>query len=372
MYKRESVSVALGAVDSIEKFIVKHWANYFQNVERRLSNRIWRKAQESLFSIKDQNLEDDIKFQYLALQKQSLEEAKIWDSNLRETNGLWMALPPVDLAYLFTQWTKSSVILEFANELADKLRYTEVDDSIDLSEYLRHLPFATFFVSTGRIAFRLSNRKRELKKSSGFFVSKAWMPRLDNPSRVEEHLLIVMVSGGKSFQTVPIVFPLYFKTVKELISFTSETYFKAENNLNKSIRIHAEEDVRTILPFLLYIASAKSDFENYEEENPLKSTLKEQKRAKEDMGRKDFTSDNEEPSIFRVGSAINFSSKSKENKKSEATNRTVSPHIRRAHFHTYITGSRSDNSQKRILKWVEQTPVNITADTKTVMIRKVQ
>lgn len=72
---------------------------------------------------------------------------------------------------------------------------------------------------------------------------------------------------------------------------------------------------------------------------------------------------------FRLGAAIRRaqSVEKPENQEIGATERqSVRPHIRRAHWHGYWTGSRKENRQKFVLKWLPPIPVKVEADAETI------
>lgn len=67
---------------------------------------------------------------------------------------------------------------------------------------------------------------------------------------------------------------------------------------------------------------------------------------------------------YRLGAAIRRaeSVEKSENQGSRAERQSVRPHIRRAHWHGFWTGSRKENKQKFVLKWLPPIPVKVEAD----------
>lgn len=260
------------------------------------------------------------------------------------------------------------MVLEFNSSLVEELQRSDIDPDVDLSEHLEHLPFSCFFISAEHLGFRLSNADGKLKHAVGFFLDYAWMPRSDQPHRVEKHFIITII--GSNGYTIPVVIPLRFSTIKDLSAYVVETYLQANGGKSKMIKVFVDEDLHTILSLLLYIASKEPDI-----------VEKEIARRKDtnDLDRSStFNNDQEpldEPRTFLVGGKIGPSIEAHRHaNKNAGSGRAITPHIRRAHFHTYLTGSRKDRTQKRILKWVAQTSVNMEkeGDASTVMVRKVE
>lgn len=83
----------------------------------------------------------------------------------------------------------------------------------------------------------------------------------------------------------------------------------------------------------------------------------------------------------RVGAAIKQAATMSDHSDGETTGRTVRPHIRRAHWHTYFTGKRkredgSDipaSQRRRELKWIPPLPIAVTSlDELPAVIRTVK
>ena len=365
---RNSVETARASVSNIESYISKKWPGFFDEIATTLSKPLWRMGKNDMFAICDQDIDDINKVQFLAIQERAIQRILLSSKTLQRPGGAWDCIPPIDLANLCCDWKRSPVVLEFNSSLVEELQRSDIDPDVDLSEHLEHLPFSCFFISAEHLGFRLSNADGKLKHAVGFFLDYAWMPRSDQPHRVEKHFIITII--GSNGYTIPVVIPLRFSTIKDLSAYVVETYLQANGGKSKMIKVFVDEDLHTILSLLLYIASKEPDI-----------VEKEIARRKDtnDLDRSStFNNDQEpldEPRTFLVGGKIGPSIEAHRHaNKNAGSGRAITPHIRRAHFHTYLTCSRKDRTQKRILKWVAQTSVNMEkeGDASTVMVRKVE
>lgn len=368
MATRRSVEMALTSISSIESYICKKWPGFFEDVATTLSKPSWRMSKNDMFAISDQDSEDIDKVRFLAIQEHAIRRISLSSKILKRPGGAWECIPPTDLANLCCDWKKSPVVLEFNSSLVEELQRSDIDQDVDLSEHLEHVPFSCFFVFAEHLGFRLSNSDGKLKHAAGFFLDCVWMPRSDQPHRVEKHFVITIV--GSNGNTIPVVIPLRFSTTKDLSAYIAETYIQASGGKSKMIKVFVDEDLRTVLSLLLYIASKEPDIVEKEITQ----------REDADCSRHDPVANSEqdlsgEPRTFLVGEKIGPSIEAyRHANKNTRGGRSVAPHIRRAHFHTYLTGSRKDRTQKRILKWVAQTSVNMEKEdhASTVMVRKVE
>lgn len=75
---------------------------------------------------------------------------------------------------------------------------------------------------------------------------------------------------------------------------------------------------------------------------------------------------------YRIGAALRQARLEHEHKgPSDGTGRSVTPHLRRAHFHSYWVGSRSDPDARHLeLRWLPPIPVNVDrGDARGVVVR---
>ena len=255
---RNSVETALASVSNIESYINKKWPGFFDEIATTLSKPLWRMGKNDMFAICDQDIDDMNKVQFLAIQERAIQRILLSEQNSATPGGAWDCTPPIDLANLCCDWKRSPVVLEFNSSLVEELQRSDIDQDVDLSEHLEHLPFSCFFISAEHLGFRLSNADGKLKHAVGFFLDYAWMPRSDQPHRVEKHFIITII--GSNGYTIPVVIPLRFSTIKDLSAYVVETYLQAKwRQEQDESKCSVDEDLRTILSLLLYIASKEPD-----------------------------------------------------------------------------------------------------------------
>lgn len=222
---RNSVETARASVSNIESYISKKWPGFFDEIATTLSKPLWRMGKNDMFAICDQDIDDINKVQFLAIQERAIQRILLSSKTLQRPGGAWDCIPPIDLANLCCDWKRSPVVLEFNSSLVEELQRSDIDPDVDLSEHLEHLPFSCFFISAEHLGFRLSNADGKLKHAVGFFLDYAWMPRSDQPHRVEKHFIITII--GSNGYTIPVVIPLRFSTIKDLSAYVVETYLQA-------------------------------------------------------------------------------------------------------------------------------------------------
>lgn len=121
-----------------------------------------------------------------------------------------------------------------------------------------------------------------------------------------------------------------------------------------------------IFSMLLYLTSQASDIENSSNKALVP---KKPKAVKLKNSYKVFPPEN--ASIWNVGYRIGSdlrkaqASLSQQNTTS-SQHSSPRPHIRRAHWHGYWVGSKKENNQKFILKWIPPTLINVTEDNPIV------
>lgn len=364
MKPRESTRNALQAIRFIERLADK-WEHLIQDAAALAESPNWRRDRLDLFDIGNQDADDIGKFWLLALEEQCIRTLTANTVLLEKSASAWKKVPPIDLFALYRAWTESPVVLEFDEELACQLESSDIGADVNLSEFLGRLPFSAFFVSADHLGFRLTNASERLTRGLGFFVATVWMPRVDQPHRVEKHLMVVPVDENRKM--APLVIPLRFRTPKELIDDIAETHARANGSEGRMMRQHVEEDVRTILCLLLYLASEERDVIDRVTRLPFGAN-----DARGDE-KDDPTCDRPTPTEPReliVGSMVGPAVTSKH--RDHGAGRVLAPHIRRAHFHTYITGSRSTGETRRVIRWVAQTAVNMNDADDPVMVRVVK
>lgn len=126
------------------------------------------------------------------------------------------------------------------------------------------------------------------------------------------------------------------------------------------------EFFKPLVSLVLYLCTANADIHNYK--NPdLKPSYPKPKKTKK--GSRYFSPD--KPTEYRVGSVIGSAIRRyRSQQRVEIAERgPVQPHIRRAHFHTYLTGK---GRTEILVKWLPPIPVNISDEELVPTVRRVK
>ncbi|MGV7078508.1 AcrVA2 family anti-CRISPR protein [Testudinibacter sp. P80/BLE/0925] len=249
-------------------------------------------------------------------------------------------------------WSYSKLIYRFDDEAALEIMQTEMDSIIPISVFYR-LPAWSIYVETPPIDFENG------QKINGFYAHlDAGNP--DNPGYESDELrLLLDTTGG----LVALPLPLKETTVKGLIDgLISSAKVQAS-------KVHIFDDVspddnwssimltyiKPVLSLLIFICTQNDE-------------VTERKPVKQAYKRNGYVI-NPDPIIndvgVRIGSAIKLSKQQAEAKEREYTSTgrlAPRPHIRRAHWHGFWSGSKKDDKQKFNLKWLPPIPVG-TDDT---------
>ncbi len=367
MLKRRSVIAARNAIQKSKRFIDSNWPNFFGAVDECFETK--RNGGNWIHPAGTSEREtEEGKVLCSILFEQCVKDFSLDYQRNMHPGIAWKKLVPVDLAHLCLAWSRSPVVLEFDKRLTEALQSSTVDRGVDLSEYLRRMPFSCFFVSSEHLRFRCTNPDTKTRKAKGFFVDSSWAPNPLCRDGMEQNLTITIL--GSNDITVPVVIPLSCMNFDELCRLIVSDYIQAMGRKKTSAQRDMEEDMRTILGILLYVASQEPDIEsimNEEDEiTEKRSNCREAKDVNSDMHV-------EVPRVFYVGKKVGPSiAFDNANIQQVSDSRKMTPHIRRAHFHTYVMGSRKEGTQKRVLKWLE--PMRINMDNKVepiIMVRKV-
>lgn len=246
----------------------------------------------------------------------------------------------------FASWRPTQGIYRFDPTLYDALVNTSLEGEIP-SELLHRLPEWSVYVETPGLMAPLA--KGGFQPLIGFWATL-------------EHI------DGEGFDTIQ----LGFRTANGL----GVNHFPLKGTLDESIRVIIEEwrdrhsdgtAQRTvpegyadmahqlftpILSLLLYLCADESEI-GAERERPVRPEPKRTKR-----GLRLFPA--EHPRTWdvgvRMGAALRAAYRAQDSAESLATGRHVRPHVRRAHWHTFLAGRGRE--EKRV-KWLPPIPVNL-------------
>lgn len=249
-------------------------------------------------------------------------------------------------------WRPTQGVYRFDATLLEELWTTPLDGDIP-HEHLQHLPEWGVYVELGA-----AQRERGLH---GFF---AHLEHDANSGRTELRLLIDTESA-----LIPV--PLHLHGTLE----QAAAGFIAESNVNAAkvgapVPAYGIELIRSVAGFvtplvsvLLYLCAGDAETRPTRDPGRVHRDGAPLKRAKDGEpyappGRPEVWETG-----FRLGAAIRAA------RESEATGGTVRGHIRRAHWHTFLSGPRR-GEQRRELRWLPPIPVKLDGDVQPT-VRKV-
>lgn len=192
----------------------------------------------------------------------------------------------------------------------------------------------------------------------GFFTHLNWDTTRKRPQ------LRFLLDTDKGF--IPYFFPLTSTSLDECVAeaFRQDSLQDTEE---KKIFEPALDELVTftrtnlapILSVILYICSVSADITDLrgERDKPAKPKPKKSKK-------KERIPAAEKPTTWLVGNhigpSLRLSGKSAPSSPGEGAHASPRPHVRRAHWHSYWTGSKSDPEQRKIvLKWIPPTIVGV-------------
>ena len=244
-------------------------------------------------------------------------------------------------------WRYTQGIYQFDPDIYNAVIDSKINGALP-STVLVRLPEWCLYVETPDL--QVSDQK-----CYGFFV---WLEHDMNKFHTE---LRILVDGEKEIVSVPLHLGDWdLKTAVE--KYIDESGFQGAK-IGHEISYTADDisaisaDIMPIVSLILYICSDEPDLSNLEKpsENPSQPQPKKTKK-----GWRLFPADN--PKIWSVG--LNDGETLRKQVKEWQTNtgRTVKPHVRRGHYHTYWIGKRGSDEQKAISKWIMPTIVGAKDD----------
>jgi hypothetical protein len=256
-----------------------------------------------------------------------------------------------ELLKIIPIWGLSKTVYRFDPDLVNELGITDINEyiPIEVFNYLPdYCPFIECRIPLKGFPFPII--------AEGFFVTRA-------AARSFRSLRICILSRSTSgnmlcfaqTMTIPLDENL---TIKEALAS-----FMADDIGGNMLFEDACEFLKTITPLILYLCSigAEIQFRTSDERRAtrIQGALPEKPRIA-DVG-------------LRIGSAIRRYriERAKQEVEASKTGRTLSPHVRRAHWHHFWTGPMHE-SRTLILKWIPPIPVNLDKAELPVTIRPVK
>lgn len=244
-------------------------------------------------------------------------------------------------------WRYTQGIYQFDPDIYDAVIDSEIKGTLP-SQILLRLPEWCLYVET-------PNLQVFDQKAYGFFV---WLEHDMNHGHTE---LRILIDGDKSMVSVPLHLGEWdLQTAVE--KYIDESGYQGAK-LGHEISYTPDDisaissDIMPIVSLILYICSDEPDLSNLEKpsDSPARPQPKKTKK-----GWRLFPAD--KPKVWSVG--LNYGETLRKQIKNWQTNtgRTVKPHVRKAHYHTYWTGKRGSDEQKAISKWIMPTIVGAKDD----------
>ena len=248
-------------------------------------------------------------------------------------------------------WRMTQGIYRFDPALYPALIDTPLDGELPAS-IIQHLPEWCVYIETPDMSVRTSGSSAPLR---GAFV---WLDRV--PGQRYDILTMLLDASGTDLTVthVPLI-----GTMKEAIASIAAEWRAAYERGNSPTVPPAEyeaEAVRTLTPLVslvLYLCTEAADITGKRgaPKNP------EPVRTRR-HGMRLFPADGMTTWDVgvRLGAALRAAYQREQLSTGEETWRSVRPHVRRAHWHTFVAGPRKDASkQERRLKWLPPIAVNL-------------
>jgi len=252
--------------------------------------------------------------------------------------------PLLFIAYRFSE---NKQIFQFSNEIVNALSSTELPENISLSLFEK-LPFDCFYLGAGKLFDRHVLKGAYVITQTDFDGTPRGL-RLDFVSdRTDRNEIATGTFIISTFVTLG--------EGKTLSDYMRDLYHLLEHEISYSTYDMERTVLYTkhVLNCLLYLASEKADIE--------KAGTK--YSGKGFGNSKNINLSKNHPKhcqVNKVGYSVNYIKQLREVRKateSGATGKTVAPHIRRAHWHTYWVGKKDGSDRQQVVKWILPTLVN--------------
>lgn len=307
------------------------------------------------------------------------------EKDLLTTIGNITGSTPGEDVIQLVRWSRNRVVFVVDPDTADAVRATEWGETVIPGEVLRRLPYTDPMVVLPE-PFRVPAEGGVVEKYEAFLVLGVRPPRRRASTHDPEttqyvlHFLgrIVDPITDKPVQAVgermtgevfTVTQVVGMRVITPLTDMTMEDRKKyAEADIARlgavaQIGFHDEEQALQVtremtelaLSLLVYLVTDDVDSEA--------TRLHGQRRGSAKKGKKSSTSDDEDRSAsettvvevgYRIGAALRASHHDPHASSLGTGRRTVSPHMRRAHIHTFRRGK---GRQERFLRWLPPIPV---------------
>jgi hypothetical protein len=265
------------------------------------------------------------------------------------------------MAALFT-WSKGRSIYRFDADLAASVLATPMTDEIP-TELLYRLPEWGIYIEAPPNGLWPD-------ELLGVFV------HLEYDSLSGEHELRLF--GDPANKGTDLIIPLHISgssTIEEMLSAAIRTATAMARSQNMNVDIYeltnafSEGQIDQISTWLAPIISCIMYLCTNDADIIEATTVHQKNRTQNPLARA-----RQKDVGFRIGAALRSTkTRTQDAAPHEPTGRHVTPHLRRAHWHHFWTGSLKDPSQRElIVKWIPPVPVNIDKGEIVTVVRNVR
>lgn len=249
-------------------------------------------------------------------------------------------------------WNNNKQIYKFNSDLAKMLSSQELDGDLPI-DTLKNVPYKCFYIQTDIIK---SNHNSDITCYDGFFVY------FDRNEYCDDDLELRMLIISKERQR-QILVPVHLISGKTLTESLKTTYkevgcdYKPDDMTMKEAVNEFMPMVNTMVQMILYLCAENKDvIENKRIEfNKRDTNTKKKKKNKQ------YTQKKENVKEWNVGSVVSREFRRsiyipKDSEHGTGTGSKKSPHMRKAHWHHFWTGT-GDN-KRLVVKWISPMYIN--------------
>jgi len=258
-----------------------------------------------------------------------------------------LPIVPIGVLGCMAAWRTTQGIYRFDKTLAESLCDTDLSDKIP-SNIFFGLPEWCVYIEIPEDLIRDVN----IPPFSGFF---AFLEYDVNDSRSEIRFLLDIKETNELFQLI-----LHLTPDSSITTGFNAMIGEARKEarlLNVPDTAFDEKSIKTVLekllPFVLYLCTDQPDITGRKDySNRLRPRM-----IKIKNGLRMFPPDQHE--LWEVGLSIGRKIRAYQSTGTGSSHDSPVPHIRRAHWHTFLTGPRDSVTRGSILKWIPPIPVNV-------------
>lgn len=266
---------------------------------------------------------------------------------------------------LLAAWRASQGIYRFDPAVFDSVWNTPINGDIP-SEVLKHLPEWCVYIETPDRMIDIGGQPVRLY---GFFVGMSFMVE----EKLPENIMFMLDTGSESL--IPYIFPTQlapgvYASIDEMIALYMDeggnAFYPKDPELWSSPyqKDVTKQLLADVLPHLfaltLYLCSMNAEFRDSRDGSDKRPQRPLPKKTKD--GFRYFPPDR--PTVWetawRIGAAIRRHGNPSALHETNHTGEKKRPHIRRAHWHTFLAGPRDGQRDVRI-KWLPPIPVNVAS-----------